>query len=57
LSTLAAGIGVGVVVAFAADHDHHNVVKVTWLSRRDIVERLDGKAAGATPATGPASAR
>ena len=48
LLTLAAGIGVGVVVTFAADHDHHNAVKVTQLSQRDIIEKLDGKAASAT---------
>ena len=43
LLTLAAGIGVGVSVMFAADHDHHEAVKVTHLSQRDIVEKLDGK--------------
>src|SRR6516225_4770045 len=43
LLTLAAGIGVGVAVTFAADHDHHKAVKVTQLSQRDIVEKLDGK--------------
>src|SRR3954464_253850 len=48
LLTLAAGIGAGVAVTFAADHDHHKAVKVTQLSRRDIVEKLDGKAASAT---------
>jgi quercetin dioxygenase-like cupin family protein len=48
LLTLAAGIGVGVAVTFAADHDHHKGVKVTQLSRRDIIEKLDGKAASAT---------
>ena len=46
--TLAAGIGVGVAVTFAADHDHHKAVKVTQLSHRDIIEKLDGKAASAT---------
>jgi len=46
LLTLAAGIGVGVAVAFA--HDHHKAVKVTQLSQRDIIEKLDGKAASAT---------
>jgi quercetin dioxygenase-like cupin family protein len=46
--TLAAGIGVGVAVTFAADHDHHKDVKVTQLSQRDIVETLDGKAASET---------
>src|SRR3954463_9292597 len=45
---LAAGIGVGVVVTFAADQDHHEAVKVTRLSGRDIIEKLDGKAASAT---------
>ena len=47
LIMLAAGIGVGVAVTFAADHDHHKAVKVTQLSQRDIVEKLDGKAASA----------
>jgi quercetin dioxygenase-like cupin family protein len=46
--TLAAGIGVGVAVTFAADHDHHKAVKVTQLSQRDIIEKLDGNAASAT---------
>jgi quercetin dioxygenase-like cupin family protein len=48
LLTLAAGIGVGVAVTFAADHDPHKAVKVTQLSQRDIIEKLDGKAASAT---------
>ena len=48
LLTLAAGIGVGVAVTFAADHDHHKAVKVTQISQRDIIEKLDGKAASAT---------
>lgn len=48
LLTLAAGIGVGVAVTFAADHGHHEAVKVTQLSQRDIIEKLDGKAASAT---------
>src|SRR5262245_50483380 len=48
LLTLAAGIGVGVAVTFAADHDHDKAVKVTQLSQRDIIEKLDGKAASAT---------
>src|SRR3954454_3823041 len=48
LLTLAAGIGVGVAVTFAADHDHHKAVKVTQLSQRDIIEKLDGKVASAT---------
>ena len=48
LLTLAAGIGVGVAVTFAADHDHHKAVQVTQLSQRDIIEKLDGKAASAT---------
>src|ERR1700741_2900776 len=48
LLTLAAGIGVGVAVTFAADHDHHKAVKVTQLSQRHIIEKLDGKDAGAT---------
>src|SRR3954454_1140659 len=46
--TLAAGIGVGVAVTFAADHDHHEAVKVTQLSQRGIIEKVDGKAASAT---------
>ena len=46
LLALAAGIGVGVAVTFAADH--HKAVKVTQLSQRDIIEKLDGKAASAT---------
>ena len=48
LLTLVAGIGVGAAVTFAADHDHHKAVKVTQLSQRDIIEKLDGKAASAT---------
>src|SRR5262245_58788714 len=48
LLTLAAGIGVGVAVTFAADHDHHKAVKVTQLSQREIIEKVDGKAASAT---------
>jgi hypothetical protein len=48
LLTLAAGSGVGVAVRFAADHDHHKAVEVTWLSQRDIIEKLDQKAASAT---------
>ena len=48
LLTLAAGIGVGVAVTFAADHDHHKAVKVTQLSQRDIIEKLDGKEARVT---------
>src|SRR5215831_14641333 len=48
LFTLAAGIGVGVAVTFAADHDHHKAVKVTQISQRDIIEKLDGKEAKAT---------
>src|SRR6185437_13933348 len=48
LLTLAAGIGVGAAVTFAADHDHHKAVKVTQLSQRDVIEKLDGKAARAT---------
>src|SRR6266576_2808049 len=45
---LATGVGVGVAVTFPADHDHHKAVKVTQLSQRDIIEKLDGKAASAT---------
>lgn len=48
LLTLAAGIGVGVAVTFAADHDHQKAVKVTQLCHRDIIEKLDEKAASAT---------
>src|SRR5262245_38081424 len=48
LFTLAAGIGVGVAGTLAADQNHHKAVKVTKLSQRDIIEKLDGKAAGAT---------
>jgi quercetin dioxygenase-like cupin family protein len=48
LLPLAAGVSLGVAVAFAAHHDHHEAVKVTQLSQRDITEKLDGKAAGAT---------
>src|ERR1700739_2344745 len=48
LLTVAAGIGVGVAVTFAAEHDDHKAVKVTQLSQRDIIEKLDGKAASAT---------
>jgi len=48
LLALAAGIGVGVAVTFAADHDHHKALKVTQLSERDIIEKLDGKTASAT---------
>src|SRR4051812_41585664 len=47
LLTLAAGIGVGVAVTFAAAHDH-KAVKVAQLSQRDIIEKLDGKPASAT---------
>ena len=32
----------------AAQHDHHEGVKVTTLAARDIVEKLDGKEAKAT---------
>src|SRR5262245_64638440 len=48
LLTLAAGVGVGVAVTFAADHDQHKAVKVTQISQRDIIEKLDGKAVSAT---------
>ena len=43
LLTLAAGIGVGVAVMFAADHDHHKAVKVTQLSQRDIIRSWTGR--------------
>ena len=52
LLTLAAGIGVGVAVTFAADHDHHKAVKVTQLSQRDVTEKIDGKKAKATVLVG-----
>src|SRR5262249_15710396 len=48
LLTHAAGIGVGVAVTFAADHDHPKDLKVTELSKQDIIERLEGKAASVT---------
>jgi len=48
LLTLAVGIGVGVGVTLAADHDHRKAVKVTRLSQRDIIEKIDGKPASAT---------
>jgi quercetin dioxygenase-like cupin family protein len=48
LLTLAAGIGLLVAVTSAADHDHHKAVKVTQLSQRDIIEKLDGNAASVT---------
>src|ERR1700752_1554742 len=48
LLTLAAGIGLEVAVTFAADHNHHKALKVTQLSQRDIIEKLEGKAASAT---------
>ena len=48
LLTLAAGVGVGVAVTFAAHHDHHEGGKVTTLAARDIVEKLDGKEAKVT---------
>src|SRR5690349_20439184 len=48
LLTLAAGIGAAVAVALAADHQHRKDVKVTQLSQRDVIEKLDGKAASAT---------
>jgi quercetin dioxygenase-like cupin family protein len=47
LFTLAAGIGVG-VAGMTATHHEHEGVKVTQLSQRDIIEKLDGKAARAT---------
>src|SRR6516165_784656 len=46
LLTLAAGIGVGVAATFAANRDHHKAVKVTQLSQRGIIEKLDGKETG-----------
>jgi quercetin dioxygenase-like cupin family protein len=48
LLTLAAGIGAGMAVTFAADHNCDKAVKVTRLSQRDIIEKLDGKEAKAT---------
>lgn len=47
LLTLAAGIGVGAAGMAATQHDHA-AVKVTPLSQRDIIEKLDGKAASST---------
>src|SRR5262244_1784203 len=48
LLTLAAGIGVAVAVSVAAGRSFHEAVKVTQLAQRDIIEKLDGKAASAT---------
>jgi quercetin dioxygenase-like cupin family protein len=48
LLALAAGNGVRVAVSFAGDHDYHKCVMVTQLSPREIIEKLDGKAASAT---------
>jgi quercetin dioxygenase-like cupin family protein len=49
LLTLAAGVGVGVAVTFAAQHEtQHGDVRVTTLAARDIVEKLDGKETKAT---------
>lgn len=48
LFTLAAALGLGLAVAYAAHHDDRNAVKVTQLSQRDILEKLDGEAASAT---------
>ena len=48
LFTLAAALGLGLAVAYAAHHDDRNAVKVTQLSQRDILEKLDGKTASAT---------
>jgi quercetin dioxygenase-like cupin family protein len=45
LLTLAAGIGVGAAGGTAT---HDEPVKVIELSQRDIIEKLDGRAAGAT---------
>ena len=52
----AVGIG-GAILAQHVQHTGKGQVKVTQLSQRDIIEKLDGKAASATPAPGPASAR
>ena len=41
LLTLAAGIGVGVAVTFAADHDHHKAVKVTHGTDRETGAGFD----------------
>jgi quercetin dioxygenase-like cupin family protein len=44
-----AAIGLsGIALAQHAQHDGKDQVKVTQLSRRDIVEKLDGKVASAT---------
>src|SRR3954451_8437875 len=48
LTLAAAGIGVGVGVMVAAHHDRHEAVKVTQLSQRDVIEKIDGKKAKAT---------
>ena len=48
LLTLAAGIGVGVGGMTLAHHTGTGRVKVTHLSQRDIIEKLDGKDASAT---------
>jgi quercetin dioxygenase-like cupin family protein len=49
LLVLAAGVGVGAGGMNASHHDRDGEkVKVTQLSQRDIIEKLDGKDAGAT---------
>ena len=50
LLTLAAGIGVGVAVTFAADHDHHKAVKVTawYRSRNRVLPSFDDPSASCT---------
>jgi quercetin dioxygenase-like cupin family protein len=46
--TLAAAAAIGVGGMALAHHTAKSEVKVTELSRRDIIEKLDGKDAGAT---------
>ena len=51
LLTLAAGIGVGVAVTFAADHDHHKAEKVTHgTDRESSATRIDRAMGGETSA-------
>ena len=48
LFTLAAGIGVGVTCMAAAEHGEHGKDAARAIAARDIVEKLDGKAAKVT---------
>ena len=45
---LAIGVVLGIGVLALAEHEGHGKVKVTTLSERDIVEKLDGKDARVT---------